>query len=67
MNINFYNEKLTKKITKAGKRHLRIYLRRLRFRNNYYRLILRIFYNRKPNKDGTFDIMPCPSNRDAIL
>lgn len=33
----------------------------------YHKIILRIFYNRKPNKDGTFDIMSSPSFSDAKL
>jgi len=33
----------------------------------YYAIFLRIFYNRKPNEDGTFDLMSSPSFKDAVL
>lgn len=33
----------------------------------YHRITLRIFYNKKPNKNGTFDIESCPSFPNAML
>lgn len=33
----------------------------------YYTIILRIFYNRKPNPDGTFDLQSSPSFKNAKL
>lgn len=33
----------------------------------YYRIILHVKYNRKPNKDGTFDLMPVPGCKNAVL
>ena len=33
----------------------------------YYMIILRMFYNRKPNKNGTFDLSNNPGFKDAHL
>jgi len=33
----------------------------------YYRILLRIFYHMKPNKDGIFDLKSYPSSKNAIM